>query len=305
MCSSLAVVMAAGACTVTHKPSGEGGEASADGSGGGTDGASETGSQAPSSEPSPQTTAISGVEGGSETTGGGASASSDGGDPSDTDPEATTNGDPTEEPHDDSDTEGDDCNGDTWAHVPEGEADFYDLLDAWDRSGFTPVSCPYEDEVTPCSEAPLAVSALVVRNDALPAPKDFVTGSARWLIWSNAALSCADPMGAPLCAGEWRVSLAIYAEMWCHSVREYPGEHGFGFGSRSAYLIEAGDENCETTAHTVADDDVSSVRVRFADNGVLPPYFEAEKGIEVCAACQVPGAPAVITGTFDAMICPE
>jgi hypothetical protein len=291
------VFVVAGACTVKRDLL----------SGGESSGSSESSTGGEGAETSTAGSAEATGAPTATTQGDASNGTSDGGDTSDTDPAFTTDEEATGEPIDGYDTEGDDCNGDTWTHVPEGEAEFYDLVNAWDKSGFTPVACPYEDETTPCSEAPVPglVSALVVRNDALPVPKSFVTGSARWLVWSNTQLACADPMGSPLCAGEWRVSLAVYAEMWCHGVREYPGEHGYGFGGGYPYLIEAGDENCETTAYTIADDDNSSVRIRFADNGVLPPYFEPEKGVEVCAACEVPGAPAVITGTFDAIICPE
>lgn len=294
-----------GGCTII-KPSGEGSEGS-EGEGGVTDGASDTGSQSSQTNPSTQTAVseISGADGSETTHGGLSNGTSEGGDPSDTEQGFTTNGDPTEEPHDDSDTEGDDCNGDTWTHVPEGEGDFNELVEAWDRSGYTPISCPYDDN-TACSEAAIpGVAGLVIRNDALPVPKDFVTGSARWLVWSNTPLSCADPLGSQLCAGEWRLSWAMYAEMWCHSVREYPGEHGWGIGGNVPFLIEVGDADCETSAHTIAEDDVSNVRVRFADNGVLPPYFEPEKDIEMCAACSLPGTPPVISGKFDAIICPE
>lgn len=201
------------------------------------------------------------------------------------------------------DTEGDDCNADSWIAGPPEEPGFHERLDAWDQDGLIPVECP--NQGGSCSDEPIEdlVSALVVRNDALPLPRDFVTDGARWLVLSNVPLCCEDPFGAPLCAGQWRASYAVSSGTWCHEFLEfgwgvdYYAQHG------SPFILEVGDSDCVTSAFTILDELNNAIYARFhAEEGT--PYFAPMHG-ELCSSCELPAGNLRVDGSFKASICPD
>lgn len=301
------------ACTLGPKTGNDGGDASADtgnDTGGNTGGntSGNTGGSGPVVTTAPDTTApdpsdptvptvptsISSATEPDDTAGDGDSFSD-----TDVDSESFPGTDPTEEP-DGFDTEDDDCNEDTWLGV--NQPGFHELLNEWDQQGLDPVACPWNHEL--CSEAPIdgLMSALVVRNDRLPAPREFVSAGARWVVWSNVALDCADPFGAPLCDGDWRISFAVSSGTWCHAFLNFGWGSGYSVGQGSPFIVEDGDADCVTTAFAIADFE-SSADVHFSPEAGMP-YFQPIAGT-LCSPCAVPGGPDLVTGSWSATICPE
>lgn len=301
--AAVCVVLIAG-CTINKPPDGAG-EGSTTGGEVLTDGAEVTGSPPETSGLADPTTPTSPTGIGSQTapdTGdvdSGDPSDTDPGDPSDTDP-----GDPSDTDPDDTegDTEGDDCDANGYVPNPEGEPHFYEMLDGWDQSGFAPVDCPWNPDA--CSDQPIPglVSALAIRNDRLPVPFDFLPGSARWLVWSNVASSCDDPFGAPLCAGEWRVAWASSSADWCNFIHTNWGG-GWGVENGRPYLLEVGDEGCNTSAFTISAADGSYAEMRFPNDG--PDSYGAPQPGVVCSFCALPGDLVLLNGTFEASVCPE
>ena len=173
-----------------------------------------------------------------------------------------------------------------------------------DLASLEQVACPMQQELA-CGDGPIPglQTALVIRNDQLPVPREFAVADTRWLVWSNRELGCDDPFGAPLCAGEWRIAWAVQLPEWCTSLRHSFGSN-FGLVPGELFLIEFGDDACQTHTGTIKADDLdgsNDVYVQFP-GGTLPP--EAPQPARFCSQCQIPGVDVPVAGDFTADICP-
>ncbi len=183
---------------------------------------------------------------------------------------------------------------------PQDWSEYGELWGAFDPTGLPRWTTSKVPKM--CTEEPVAglTSALVIRNDQLAQPRSFVTDGARWVVWSNQALTCDDPLDAPLCAGQWRISVAVSATMWC----EIRVTEALGFtighqGAGAPLFVEVGDADCKTERFMLADS--SMALVRFIAGGDRPP--EAPQPMEFCADAPLPGTDVSPSGTFTAQIC--
>lgn len=198
-----------------------------------------------------------------------------------------------------------DCNADTWVDLPDGQPPFDEVVEAnWDVDALTPVACTHPLDCDLSAPLPGLKAALIVRNDQLPAPRDFVPASARWLVWSNVELGCADPFGVPLCKDQWRVSFARDSRRICEVMRATKGAYGFPLGpDLPPLIVETGDANCEVESFTFPPD----ARAFSGDLALKLPDAPVPWGTPVegylCMACETPGAPLQLTGEFSMTIC--
>lgn len=192
------------------------------------------------------------------------------------------------------------CGGGTVEQYQEG--DWSQALASYDPGLFPQLTCQ-----TPPSPSNLPIpglaQALVIRNDALPLPREFVTPSARWLLWSNVELGCADPFAAPLCAGQWRVSVPLYMPVWCElRIAETGlGDYAINFDQDYPFLIEVGDADCAVQTFRIGPNEAFTT-LQFQGMGDKLPG-DPQPG-ELRAECAVPGIDTPLLGTFSAEICP-
>jgi hypothetical protein len=181
-----------------------------------------------------------------------------------------------------------------------GPDDYKAAADKLDFDALEPLQCPWNNEAA-CVDAPIAGSqtALVVRNDMLTTPREFVVPNARWLVLSNLELGCGDPFSAPLCAGDWRISFPIGIGEWCEGILD-EGSFGYYIDHGMPLLLEFGDAECHTHTGTPQDADNQMVGLLF------PPGMGGPEGTlpgQLCSLCQIPGVDAPIAGNFVAEIC--
>lgn len=176
--------------------------------------------------------------------------------------------------------------------------DFDALWASFDASGLARWTTSFADPL--CSEVPVdgLTSALVIRNDALAQPRSFVPGSARWVVWSNAALGCEDPLDAPLCAGMWRASFAVSQATWC-GVRTGETFAHYTIDASDPLFFEVGSAGCDPTRFMLSADGPAYLGLDAAGDAP-PPKPQAG---EVCVVGTLPGLDASPAGMFTAQIC--
>lgn len=189
------------------------------------------------------------------------------------------------------------------SHEALSEFDHDDYKEAaakLDLATLEPLQCPWNQGAA-CVDAPVAglKTAIVVRNDMLATPREFVVPNDRWLVLSNLELGCGDPFAAPLCAGEWRISYPIGIGEWCEGIFD-EGSFGYYIDFGMPLLLEFGDAGCQTHTGTPLDADGQMVGLLF------PPGMPGPDGLlpgQLCSLCQVPGVDLPVSGNFVAEIC--
>ncbi|MBA3545747.1 MAG: hypothetical protein H0T76_04620 [Nannocystis sp.] len=199
-----------------------------------------------------------------------------------------------------------DCNADTWMDVPGEQPPYNEVVKAnWDVDALTPIACKPTPSIDCHSSGPIPglQTALVVRNDQILTQRAFVPDNARWFVWSNVELGCADPFGVPLCKDQWRVSWGQSAESFCEITMFEGNGIGFGIGwDVSPIILEVGDADCNVESFTFAEGDDYQGEINFQVPKPTPPWGTPLVGSS-CITCALPGGLELLSGDFVTTIC--